>query len=93
MWGLSQYADTADALGGGGGDLSQNDYMLKLWREGVGEQYKKESNTLPDSAAINLLQKVILQNTKGQYMREPNTLAVNATINLRLRYILLDTGE
>ena len=59
----------------------------------MGEQYKKESNTLADSAAINLLQKVILQNTKGQYMREPNTLAVNATINLRLRYILLDTGE
>ena len=57
------------------------------------EQYMKESNTLADSAAVNLLQKVNLPNTKGQYMRESNTLTVNAAINLLLRYILLDTGE
>ena len=53
----------------------------------------KESNTLADSAAVNLLQKVILPNTKVQYMRESNTLAVNAANNLLLRYILLDTRE
>ena len=43
-------------------------------------QYMKESNTLVDNAAINLLQRDILLNTKRQYMKESNTLADDAAI-------------
>ena len=51
----------------------------------------KESNTLAVNAAINFLQRDILQNTKKQYIKDSNTLADNAEINLLRREILLNT--
>ena len=38
----------------------------------------KESNTLVDNAAIDLLHREVLLNTKRQYMKESNTLAGDA---------------
>ena len=54
------------------------------------EQCIKESNTLAGIAAINILQRELLLNTKRQYMKESDTLADNAAINLFKREILLD---
>ena len=53
----------------------------------------KESNTLVNNAAIKLLQREVLLDTKEQYMKESNTLVGNATIKLLQRDLLLDTKE
>ena len=53
----------------------------------------KELSTLVDNAAINLLQREILLNTKRQYMKESNTLADKGAINLLQQIILLGTKE
>ena len=51
----------------------------------------KELSTLAGNAAINLLQREILLDTKRQYMKDSNTLVDNAAINLLQREILLNT--
>ena len=41
----------------------------------------KDSNTLVDNAAMNLLQREILLSTKRQYMKDLSTLVNNVAIN------------